>query len=171
LRHVTRGGTYLRVASPDWHDPLNPDYAGQAGGRWNPPRSFGVVYLNRTLDVARELVRKRLTARGIHPEDVKDDQGPVLVTTTVPEDRYVDALTRRGLAALGLPATYPVDGDGTLVAHAQCQPVGRDAWDSGEPGIACRSAAATYEGAEELAFFGREALVAQQIDRFPDWYA
>ena len=116
-------------------------------------------------------MRKRLSARGIQPEDVKDDQGPVLVTTTVPEDRYVDAVSRRGLTALGLPATYPVDGDGALVAHAQCQPIGRDARDLDEPGIACRSAAATYEGAEELAFFGRKALVPHQVDRFPDWYA
>ena len=171
MRHVTRGGTYLRVANPEWSDPLNPQYARDAGGRWNEPGSFGVVYLNRSIDVARELVRQRLAARAIRPEDVEDDRGPVLVTTTVPEDQYVDAVTSRGLAAIGLPATYPLEAKGSLVAHAKCQPIGRNAWDAGEPGIVCRSAVAMTKGAEELAFFDRFPLKQDAVDRFPDWFA
>lgn len=170
MRHVTRGGTHVRVANPEWRDPLNPEHAKRRGGRWNPPGSFGVIYLSRSIEVARELVRRRLATRGIHPEDVEDGQGPVLVTTTVPEDRYVDAVSRRGLIALELPATYPLDSDGSPIAHARCQPIGQDAWDAGEPGIACRSAAAMDSGAEELAFFDRRALARERVDRFPDWY-
>lgn len=171
MRHVRRGGRYLRVADPGWHDPLSGDYARERGGRWNPPDSFGVVYLNATVDVARAQVRHKLEPRGIQPEDLDPDAGPLLVHTDVPEDSYVDAVTSDGLQSLGLPDTYPLDERGAIVDHATCRPLGSRAWDSGEPGIACRSAA---RGApplgEELAFFARTVLVAWHTDRFLDWY-
>ena len=170
MRHLARGGTYVRVADPDWQDPLSPDHAQRRGGRWNAPDSFGVVYLNRTVEVARELVRTRLEARGLRAEDLRDDRGPVLVRTNVPEDRYVDAVSDRGLASAGLPRTYPLDAAGAPISHARCQAIGQSAWDGGEPGIACRSAAALFEGAEELAFFARRRLRKAGVQPFGDWY-
>ena len=53
FRHVRRSGRYLRVADAAWRRPLDATFAAERGGRWNPPDSFPVVYLCRTLAVAR----------------------------------------------------------------------------------------------------------------------
>jgi hypothetical protein len=120
--------------------------------------------------VARALVRSRLEDRGIRPEDVLPEAGPALVHTTVPDDTYVNAVTDAGLRALHLPATYPLDGRGRIIAHAICHPVGQLAWEGHERGIACRSATrgAPARG-EELAYFDRTRLRAEKTDPFPDW--
>ena len=171
MRRVARGGRYVRIADPHWADPLSPEHARRRGGRWNPPGSFGVVYLNASVDLARAQVRHRLEPRGIRPEDLEPDDGPMLVHTRVPDDQYVDAVSAEGLAELGLPATYPVDERGEAIPHAVCQPIGQAAWDAGERGIACRSAARTAPpGAEELAFFARRRLRVQRTERFAYWY-
>jgi hypothetical protein len=172
VRRVRRGGGYLRVADPSWPDPLSGEHSGTRGGRWNAPGAFGVVYLNASLEVARALVQSRLEDRGIRPEDVLPEAGPVLVHTTVPDDRYVNAVTDAGLRALGLPATYPLDGLGRITAHSVCQPIGHLAWDTGERGIACRSATRDAPaGGEELAYFGRISLRVEKSESFADWFS
>jgi len=171
VRKIRRGGTYLRVADPAWEDPLSADYARVRGGRWNPPGSFGVVYLNATVSVARAQVREQLLPRGIQPEDLEVDQGPILVHTTVTTTEYVDGVTGAGLSALDLPQTYPVDEHGAGIPHERCQPIGQRAWDGGENGIACRSAAGSAPaGSEELAFFARRSLHADAVEDFAEWY-
>lgn len=171
MRHVRRGGEYLRVADPAWHDPLSSEYSRARGDRWNPQGSFGIVYLNASLGVARAQVRHRLEARGIRPEDLAPEQGPVLVHTTVPRDDYVDAVTDAGLTALGLPVTYPRDSRGRDIPHSDCQPVGHRAWKNRERGIACRSAARTAPPAgEELAYFAPAPLPSGPVECFGDWY-
>ena len=171
MRHVARGGRYLRIADPGWRDPLSGEHARRRGGRWNPPESFDVIYLNASPNVARAQVRHRLEPRGIRPEDLDPEQGPLLVHTDIPEDRYVDAVSDRGLAALGLPESYPLDVGGSAIPHGVCQPIGQKAWDAAEPGIACRSAARTApSGGEELAYFARRPLPAQGAERFAEWY-
>ncbi len=140
MRHVGREGAYLRVADPAWRDPLSGEHSRMHGGRWNAPGAFGVVYLNASLGLARALVVARLQARGILPEDVLPDAGPALVHTTVPADRYVDAVSAAGLQSLRLPATYPRDERGRTIPHSVCQPLGLLAHQAGEHGIACRSA-------------------------------
>jgi len=171
MRHVSRGGPYLRVADPDWSDPLSAEHARRRGGRWNPPGSFGVIYLNDSVALARAQVLRQLEPRAIRPEDLAPEAGPVLVHTRVPSDEYVDAVSDEGLDELGLPATYPVDERGIGVPHAVCQALGQAAWDAGEPGIACRSAATTAPAdGEELAFFARRRLRVQRREPFAEWY-
>lgn len=171
MRHLERGGRYLRVADPSWSDPLSPTYARRRGGRWNAPGRFGVVYLNASLAVARSQVRHKLETRGIRPEDLARDQGPVLVHTHIPEDRFIDAVSAAGLRAIGLPRTYPLDETGQPVPHERCQPIGQAAWDAGEPGIACRSAATlSPDGGEELAFFARRRLSVDTVEDYADWF-
>jgi len=171
VRHVRRGGVYLRVADRDWDDPLSGEYARERGGRWNSPGSFGVVYLNASVAVARAQVRDKLEPRGIRPEDLQVDEGPVLVHTGVPRDDYVDVITDHGCTSLDLPKTYPVDEQEITVPHSVCQPIGQRAWEEGETGIACRSAAASAPtGGEELAFFARRPLKADRTENFADWY-
>jgi RES domain len=171
VRHIRRDGVYLRVADPEWDDPLSAEYALRRGGRWNPPGSFGVLYLNASVPVARAQVRQKLENRGIRPEDLEPDQGPVLVHTAPPPDDYVDVITDPGCTSLKLPKTYPVDEHEITVPHSVCQPIGQRAWNAGEPGIACRSAARTAPAnGEELAFFARRPLKADQTEDFADWY-
>jgi RES domain-containing protein len=159
------------VADQGWRDPLSPEHARRRGARWNPPEGFGVVYLNDSVDLARAQLRHRLQPRGIRPEDLDPALGPILVHTRVPDADYVDAVTNEGLDELGLPVTYPIDERGTAVAHAVCQPIGQAAWDAGEAGIACRSAASSAPpGAEELAYFARRRLRLERSDPFVDWY-
>jgi hypothetical protein len=169
---VTRGGIYVRVADPDWDDPLSGVHAKARGGRWNAPGAFPVVYLNGDERVARANVLHRFTGLPYGPEDLEPSAAPVLVRTVVPEDEFVDVIGDAGCTAVGLPPTYPVAADGAPVPHEACRPVGRAAWDAGLPGIACRSAApAASPGGEELAWFARgEPLTPLDIRLFPDWY-
>lgn len=169
---VERGGEYLRVADPEWDDPLSGAYARERGGRWNPAGSFPVVYLNGDDRVARANVLRRFEGLPYGPDDLDPSTGPVLVATEVPLDAYVDVVSRAGRAAAGLPATYPRDAAGEIVGHAACRPVGTAAWQAGYPGIACRSAApAAPADGEELAWFDRGTpLRVARTMAFGDWY-
>lgn len=168
---VRRDGAYHRVANPRWHDPLDGSFSLRRGGRWNAPASFPVVYLNRTIEVARANVRRRFAGRPFGPEDLEPGEAPVLVGTTVPPADYVDVVSDAGCRAAGLPASYPLDA-GRAIPHGRCQPIGQRAWDERWPGVACRSAAAGCgRDDEELAWFERgERLPAATIRAFDDWF-
>ena len=112
MRHVARGGTYVRVVGPDWADPLDASFSLRSGGRWNAPGTFAVLYLCRDVETARANARRLLEGQPFTFDDLLPERLPALVETTVPEARYVDAITSRGLASLELPATYPLDGRG-----------------------------------------------------------
>lgn len=172
MRRLRRGGTYLRVADAAWEDPLDGAFAARAGGRWNPPDSFGVVYLCRSTAVARANVYRLLTDQPYGPEDLQPTTAPVLVTAEVPFERYVDAVTTRGLGSLGLPRTYPLDLRGDTVDRERCEAIGQTAWERGEAGIACRSAAPTAPiRDEELAWFERGVrLTAGALTPFEQWF-
>jgi RES domain len=169
MRTLGRGGPYLRVADPDWQDPLDGRFAADRGGRWNPPESFPVVYLCRSIDVARANVYRRLGGQPYGPEDLLPGSGPVLVRTNVPEDRYLNAVTEAGLRDLGLPRTYPLDSRRRLVPWRRCQPIGLGAWEAGLPGVAAVSAATRGAG-EELAYFGRRKLRRGAVRPFEAWF-
>lgn len=162
----------MRVANPDWDDPLSGEYARAAGGRWNPPGSFPVVYLNRDERVARANVRRKYEGLPYGPEDLDPLTAPILVGTDVPRDRYIDIVTGGGCEAAGLAASYPRDDSGATIPHASCRPIGQAAWDGGAPGIACRSAApAAPPDGEELAFFVRGArLTPFTVRSFEEWF-
>lgn len=170
MRHLRRSGAYMRVADPGWEKPLDAEHSRRRGGRWNPAESFGVVYLNASLEVARAQVRRKLEPRGIRPEDLSPGRGPILVHTEIPADRYVDAVTDRGLSSLGLPTGYPLDENGNEVSHAAFRPIGQRAWDAEEPGIACRSAAARPSPDEELAYFPGVALTVTRREAWTEWF-
>jgi hypothetical protein len=94
-----------------------------------------------------------------------------LVRTEAPRDRYVDAVSRRGLESLGLPATYPLDATGAILGHELCQPIGLRAHEKGETGIACLSAApAAPVGGEELAYLGSRRLPVVGAETFGEWF-
>ena len=167
MRTIRRGGPYVRVADPDWDDPLDGRYAGERGGRWNPPESFPVVYLCRSVPVARANVYRKLEGQPYGPEDLRPGTGPVLVRTAVPEDRYLNVVTDAGCRDVGLPRTYPLDSRRRTVPWQRCQPIGQRAWEAGLPGVAARSA--TGAG-EELAYIGRRKLRRGAVRMFEQWF-
>jgi RES domain-containing protein len=172
-RHIARSGRYLRVADPSWSDPLAPDYARERGGRWNPPRSFAVLYLKRDRQTARRNVDRLLTDQPYGPEDLDPAEAFVLVAVDLTEARYVDVISDAGCTSAGLPTTYPKDASKAMISHAICQPIGQAAYGEGEPGIACRSAAPhTTRTDEELALFSRARKRLRPAGRwaFDDWY-
>jgi RES domain-containing protein len=174
---IERGGEYYRVADPSWTDPLYGSYSMRFGARWNAPGSFPVTYLNADIDTARANARhfltERLRGQPFRAEDIDLSERPVLVSTDVLDDRYLDVVSPAGCAANGLPATYPADGTGNIVGWPMCQSVGQQAWDADLPGIACRSAAPTARAdGEELAWFDRHevTLEPKETRAFEDWY-
>lgn len=169
MRTIRRGGPYLRVADPSWDDPLDGRFAGERGGRWNPPESFPVIYLCGSIEVARANVYRKLAGQPYGPEDLRPSNGPVLVRTSVPEDRYLNVITEAGCRDAGLPRTYPLDGRRRMVPWRRCQPIGLRAWEAGLPGVAARSAAGVG-GGEELAYFGRRKLRRRGLRSFEEWF-
>ena len=93
---------------------------------------------------------------------------------TVPRNQTVaDIHTPEGVAAARLPATYPLDDHGDLVAHSVCQHVGRQAHEQRLRGVRCRSAQAPDGAGRELAWFPATARShATLVDRleFDHWY-
>ena len=104
---VRRGGVYVRVADPYWDDPLSGDFAMVRGGRWNAPGAFPVVYLNADEGVARANLLQRFAGLPYGPEDLEPSAAPVLVSTIVPEDDFVDVVTDAGCAAVGSAGGLP----------------------------------------------------------------
>lgn len=172
FRHVEQRGLYFRVADPQWQDPLDGSHSATAGGRWNAPGSFAVVYLCGTRDVARGIVLRRFEDDPYGALDIPPEQRPRLVETDVPRSQFVDVVTDAGCRAAGLPSTYPRDAGGVEVGWDRCRPIGQAAWDQDEPGIACRSAAAMpQDRCEELAWFDRgDPLTALGRRSFDEWF-
>jgi len=152
IERLRDGHVWLRVADESWHDPLDPSYAGRNGGRWNPPGSFRVLYVNEDLETARAQIRRLLEGQPVYPEDL--DPPFVLVAATLPSaQRVADAVTYDGVEALGLPAGYPLGGDGDSIPRSACQPIGAEVEASGLRGVHARSAATPDGSGRELAWF------------------
>lgn len=165
------GGTYQRVADPGWVDPLDTDHAMVDGGRWNASGSHATLYLNADHETARANVRLKFHGLPYGPEDLDPADAPHLVEVAVPAGRACDVRTDKGLTAVGLPVSYPLDATGAVVTWDHCQPVGASAHGDGLDGVACRSAAPG--GNEELAWFPQPDNPTVAIVRrreFPDWY-
>jgi hypothetical protein len=168
------GHLWQRIADPRWSDPLDPTFAQHVGQRWNPPRSFAVLYLNEDVVTARLNLRRFVADWPHEPEDLREDNAPLLVAATLPRAQEVlDAHSPAGLATVGLPATYPVDGAGRLVPHEPCQRIGVAVHDAGLRGVRCRSAQSPDGAGRELAWFpaGRRSR-ARPVARlaFADWF-
>jgi hypothetical protein len=168
-----RGGAYNRLAETAWANPLDISFSAAAGGRWNQAGSYGVLYLNSSVDMARAQAEHKLAGMPYGPEDLDPAEQHDLVEVDVPAGEYLDCVNDPGLAAVGLPVSYPRHPDGTDVAHSECWPVGAAARADGQPGAACRSAAAgAPAGDEELAVFDTHAGGVTQTGRrvFADWW-
>ena len=173
-RTIRWGGSYNRLAEPVWADPFDTSFSMERGGRWNPPGTFGALYLNRSLRMARLQVQHKLRGQPYGVEDLDESEQHDLVSVDVSERHWLDCVTVSGLEAVGLPPTYPRHRNGRPVRHLDCQPIGRAAFDDGRSGIACRSAAdGAVPADEELGVFDRgDGMGVRMTDRqpFADWF-
>lgn len=148
------GHEWWRIARADWRNPLDPRFAAGRGGRWNPPDSFPALYLNEDMVTARLNLRAFIAGWPYEPEELRDRSGPVLIGATLPRSqRVADVHSRRGVASVRLPASYPRAGSGGLVPHAPCRRIGERAQRLGLRGVRCRSARAPDGAGRELAWF------------------
>ena len=53
--------------------------AARTGGRWNPPNSFGALYLDASIDVARATVDRLYVGMPYGTEDLEDGAAPLLL--------------------------------------------------------------------------------------------
>lgn len=170
MQTAERGGMYFRLAKPEWNDPLDLSYSKAAGGRWNPPGEFGVLYLNRTLEVSAANARWRHRGRAIGLFDLQPERRPILVSVDVRPSRVLDVVTVAGLRALRFPVSYPYG-----VGQVRCRPIGRRARRAGLSGIACRSSAESTPTrwlGEELGWFDCAPALSENAPRLPflKWY-
>jgi hypothetical protein len=169
------GYRWWRVADAGWADPLDATYADAAGGRWNTPGEGPTLYLCGDRATARAQVARVLAGSPIDPEDLADDAPFVLVPVALPaRQRVADAHTDMGLAALGLPTTYPRTRRGTTVAWARCRRAAAAVRAAGLRGVRARSAAPAAAGllGDELAWFparGAHARATGEPLPFAQW--
>lgn len=154
MRHVKRGGLYLRALGPSdsWSgSPDDTEFSKKSGGRWNPPGEFGALYLSGNADVALEnglRIVNSMIGPAATVEDFAEDAETMfeIQEFVVEESRFVDAVTKEGCEELTLPDNYE-----TGEAYELTRKIGRTAHASGENGIACVSA--VRNDGEELAIF------------------
>ena len=152
------GHVWLRIAQAEWKDPLDTSFAAEAGGRWNPPHSFPTLYLNEDLVTARINMQLFTDAWPYGPEDLRDETAPVLVEAMLPrQQRVADGHTPKGVSALGLPRTYPLDVSGAPVPRSVCQPIGAAVEAAHLRGVRSRSAQTVLGAGRELAWFPASA--------------
>lgn len=163
---------WLRVADASWAEPLDTSYAREHGGRWNPPSWGDTLYLSADLATARAQVVARADLSGFDVDDLTDDAPYLLVTAVLPAgQRATDAQSAVGLAAIGLPTTYPDDGTGKLVPWERCQPIGPATVAAGLTGVLARSALAAEPDGRELAWYPRPGQLATAVSTtlFAHW--
>ncbi len=142
--------------------------SGRPGERWNPP-GVACLYLNADVLTARNNVVYRFAGLPYGPEDLEPTEAPVLIVVKVPASLALDAFSDKGLTAVGLPTTYPLDSADDPVAHSVCQPIGTAAYQAGLDGVASHSAAPC--SGRELAWFPRsQPAVATERVSFTAWW-
>jgi hypothetical protein len=153
------GHVWLRITRPHYSDPFDTSHARRRGARWNPPDSWPTLYLNEDLATVHAQVRHLFVGRGVEPDDLDDDAPIRLAAATLPSrQRVADVVSPAGVAAVGLPEEYPLDGRGRLVSHDVTQAVGAEVHAAGRRGVWCRSASGT---GHELAWFPAARSVAR----------
>ena len=166
LRTLTLAGTALyRVVRAGWSDPLDATWSQTARDRrWNLP-DFPALYCCLSLDVARAVTRDLLGFSGIELAELQPAFRPRLVEISW-SGEVVDVATAAGVAAAGLPESYPdgVDRSATRRAAAAWHRQGRE-------GVAGRSASlrrlgfSTWSGPPER--FSEAALFVENCRMHP----
>lgn len=171
---LKNGWRWWRIANSSWSNPLDPSYAQERGGGWNPPNSFPTLYLNEDVVTARHNLRLFIASWPYEPEDLRSDNGPILVGATLPRNQVVcDAHSPEGVRALNLPASYPVDRFGQSISRGKCQQIGRRVKNKDLRGVRARSGQSNEGVGRELAWFPatpRSSAKRVATEAFDAWY-
>jgi hypothetical protein len=171
---LPEGRSWWRIAPADEADPLNPEHAIERGGRWSPPGSFPVLYLQEDVVSARIEMQRFADRWPFEPEDLIESGAPVLVEAFLPRQQTAaDAHTPAGVKALGLPASYPYDRKGALVAPETLRPLGSRVRNQGVRGVRSRTASPSLGAGRALAWFpagGRSTARRGRTLSFADWF-
>ena len=124
------------IADPSWADPLDPSYAQRRGGRWNQPESFPTLYLNDDKATARSNLRRFIDGWPYEPEELREDNGPILVECVLPRRQAVFGM--EGVGAAGMPYTCSFLEDDAVDGHDRCQPIARRPRHPGPRGVRAR---------------------------------
>jgi len=169
MKFVRRGGIYFRVCDPEWASPLDTSFNKERGGRWNPAGKFGLLHLNATIRVAAANARKHFEDEIHTLFDLRPQYRPVLYDFAVRRSESVDCVTADGLRDVGLTPAYPQN-----TSWMRTRALGTRAYESGEHGIASRSAAEmTHVLGEELAIFDHRVSALAKLGQrrlFDQWY-
>jgi RES domain len=129
------------------------------------------MYLNLSVEGARANARRHaLASFGTTLDDLGDERLPDLQHYDVSESDFVDAVSPRAVAELGLAASYPL-----MIQHPPCQGIAEEAYAQGERGIVPLSATSdpAMPAEEELVIFDRDvaglAMKTQRL-KFEGWY-
>ncbi len=163
MKTVRQRGRFYRVCDPTWTNCCDGTFAKQFGGRWNPPNSFEVLYLNADIETARANAALNYEGEAFGLFDLNPTQRPHLQIVTVAPCDAADAISDDGRAQLGLPAK-PAAHKG----WAACQKVGAAAHAAGLAGVACRSAGC-LKGAE-FAAFDLRLIAPGERQTFDVWF-
>jgi RES domain-containing protein len=129
-----------RVVRAGWSDPLDATFSRRAAdNRWNTA-AFAALYCCCGPGIARAVTRDVLRFAGVEVEDLQPAYRPRLVAVGWAGE-VVDALTPGGLAAAGLPATYP-EG----VAKSLTRELAAGWRAAGAEGVVARSASLWRQG-------------------------
>lgn len=121
LGTTTWSGTVYRYTAAIY-EPLSGEGAYRFGGRWNPRRTFPVIYLAEPLPAAMLEFRRLAEASAIDPAALMR-RGYTLHTIDVVELPVLDLRPPEALAFVGLGAEDIADED-----WSACQSVGHAAW-------------------------------------------
>ena len=158
------GTLWVRVTRPHHDDPYDPTWAQRRGGRWNPPGSFATLYVNADVATARRQIVRLLEDTVVEPDDLTGDAYELVGAYLPGSQVAADVVTDGGVAAAGLPPTYPADAEGRRVAHEVCQPISVEAYEAGLDGVHCRSAATLDGDGRELAWWPRDRRAVPAAD-------
>ncbi len=167
-------GTLYRAIPHSSQDPLSTQQSLIAGGRWNPPGSFPVLYTGSSMQVIRSFIDWHATYFGIplatRPRDELPDLAILSFTATV-----ADVASDDGLAHYGLPTNYPEGFSPN--DHSATRPIGVSIYALGMAGIATRSATmSSWNGPisswAEVAIFTAQSPTPILVDRldYRAWY-
>jgi hypothetical protein len=150
---LPHGRVWLRVAKPDWADPLDTSFAKKSGGRWNPRDSFDALYFNVDLATAQLQVERMCAGTPVTPEDLSDEAYTMVAATLPVIQQCADVVSDVGLTDLGLPTCYPLDHSGDFIPHSTCQAIGVTLRAALASGVLCRSACTEDGRGREFAWF------------------
>lgn len=163
MKTVRQGGRFYRVCDPSWVDCCDATFSTIDGGRWNPPGTFPVLYLNANVQTAAANARHKYDGEIFGILDLNPTTRPHLQIVDVAQCVAADAISPEGLAALDLPRDFP-----ERVDYHTCQEIAVKIHHEGHAGIASRSAA--LSDGRELALMKLELATKQQRISFDQWY-